>query len=392
MDEAALRTLLEGGGGVRDKLRDAVARQVEHLGRLAAASEPATCAPVAAGALAGGVLAALDPEITLPARALAQLGLAGARWEPDDPIEPVMAAPEFPTPMYRPLKQLSQDWLMPGLKDLPQNTLTVAETNARFVEAYMAGLNHEMGRELLWRDFPTDQRGTYFRQFWDPAGRVPAPATDAEREAAKDIGPIHRWDRGRPLGAHVSGGAGSGELVLVIRGDLLRRFPRATICLQRAAWSTDGAGSPAPPRVLADPSGADAIRFPIFGASLDPDVSLLGFDLAATAARGKPSPSAGDPGWFVVFQEQPTEPRFGFGSAGTAAASPSDWSGIDWAQVATTAGHVDLARTAAGPAKQVLDAVGAATGITWGAQAAAMAAICLQRPFRLAIHADDMLP
>jgi hypothetical protein len=36
-----------------------------------------------------------------------------------------------------------------------------------FLEAYMVGLNHELARELLWREFPTDQRGGYFRQFWD---------------------------------------------------------------------------------------------------------------------------------------------------------------------------------------------------------------------------------
>ena len=27
-------------------------------------------------------------------------------------------------------------------------------------------MNHELARELLWREYPTDQRGTYSRQFW----------------------------------------------------------------------------------------------------------------------------------------------------------------------------------------------------------------------------------
>ena len=39
----------------------------------------------------------------------------------------------------------------------------VLETNPKFVEAFMVGLNTEMSHELLWRGFPTDQRGTYFR-------------------------------------------------------------------------------------------------------------------------------------------------------------------------------------------------------------------------------------
>ena len=31
----------------------------------------------------------------------------------------------------------------------------------------MVGLNHEFARELLWREYPTDQRPSSFRQFWD---------------------------------------------------------------------------------------------------------------------------------------------------------------------------------------------------------------------------------
>ena len=38
----------------------------------------------------------------------------------------------------------------------------------------MVGLNVEMGRELLWRGFPTDQRGTYFRHFWGNDGAAAA--------------------------------------------------------------------------------------------------------------------------------------------------------------------------------------------------------------------------
>jgi uncharacterized protein YukE len=28
--------------------------------------------------------------------------------------------------------------------------------------------DHELGRELLWREYPSDSRSSYFRQFWDP--------------------------------------------------------------------------------------------------------------------------------------------------------------------------------------------------------------------------------
>ena len=69
--------------------------------------------------------------------------------------------------MYEALRDLSQDFLFPGLEHVPPNTVTLLETNPKFVESFLVGLNAEMSRELLWRNYPTDQRGTYFRQFWD---------------------------------------------------------------------------------------------------------------------------------------------------------------------------------------------------------------------------------
>ena len=57
--------------------------------------------------------------------------------------------------------------MIPGLGLIKRPDMaTLLETNNRFIEAYLVGLNHEMARELLWREYPTDQRGTYFNSFW----------------------------------------------------------------------------------------------------------------------------------------------------------------------------------------------------------------------------------
>ena len=58
----------------------------------------------------------------------------------------------------------------PNINLIPPNSITLVETNQRFIESYMVGLNHEFARKLLWREYPTDQRGSYFRQFWDVKG------------------------------------------------------------------------------------------------------------------------------------------------------------------------------------------------------------------------------
>ena len=103
----------------------------------------------------------------------------------------------------------------PDWSDVPPDTVQLLQTNNRFIESFMVGLNSEMGRELLWRGYPTDQRGTPFRQFWD--------ATSSVREDPSDIPPIHEW-RKRALGSNARS-AGQDHLVLLLRGELLRRYP-----------------------------------------------------------------------------------------------------------------------------------------------------------------------
>ena len=70
-------------------------------------------------------------------------------WSRLDALQPVNVTPSFPQPMYEPLRELFQDMVLPGLEQIPNNSLTVLQVNARFIEAYMVGLNHELSRELL---------------------------------------------------------------------------------------------------------------------------------------------------------------------------------------------------------------------------------------------------
>src|SRR4029077_4384877 len=131
-------------------------------------------------------------------------------------IEPGLTAPTFPQPMYAPLRELSQELLLPGIERVLPNSVIGLKTNRRFVESYMVGLNHEMGRELLWRGYPTDQRGTYFSHFWGNGVPNTAPA---------DINPLHLW-KTRGLGDSV-GAPAPEEFVMLLRSSLLRRYPNA---------------------------------------------------------------------------------------------------------------------------------------------------------------------
>lgn len=134
---------------------------------------------------------ALNPETTLVERARNRLRLAEKLEQKfdqettSDCLDPIMWAPEFTAAMYKPLRDISDESLLPGVEKIPQNTIGILYENRRFIEAYLCGLNHEFASELLWRGYPTDQRGSYFRQFWDVSGFIPNPSELTEL--------LHNW-------------------------------------------------------------------------------------------------------------------------------------------------------------------------------------------------------
>jgi hypothetical protein len=302
----------------------------------------------------------------------------------------------------------------------------------------MVGLNHEMARQLLWAGYPTDCMGTYFQQFWDVSKYVPqrGDPTDPAKlaELLKDIPLITQWPLSGPLGTHENRtDIVPNNVVLLIRGELLRRYPDAIIY---AAKATLSGGS----RII-DPSGDE--RYPIFGGALRNDITFIGFNLSPLDAVGGPATAAPE-GFFFVFQQHPTGPRFGLEpSAGTV----SQWADLAWTHFAgQTPAHAapDLAAPiAAAPVAAAAPPVAALaasrfpysvtgpfrpwqmastvfrnlllttklpdflsaslvpTGIAitgddaanqWGVDAAQTASITLRMPFRIAIHASLMVP
>src|SRR5207245_2699001 len=92
-----------------------------------------------------------------------------------DPLQPLNNAPQFPQAMYPALAELSPAWMLPGVENMPMNAAVLLQTNPRFVEAFMVGLNELLARELLWREFPVGLNGTYFHNFWGgPKDDIPA--------------------------------------------------------------------------------------------------------------------------------------------------------------------------------------------------------------------------
>jgi hypothetical protein len=286
------------------------------------------------------VLAAVDPTATLVARAAAQLALPTS----GDPLRPRLGAPQFPRPMSR---ALTPQQLLPGVDTVPNDTAAGLVTNPRFVEAYMVGLNDEMRRELAWRQYPVDSGATFFANFWGEAADIP---------------PIATWNRANPLGANAD--THGAQVVLLIRGQLLRRYPNTVISAMRTKMGH-----------LDDSTE----RLPVFRGTIDPDVTFFGFALS-------PAEAAADP-WYFVLSEHPSEPRFGFRAApaGPASSTIATWNDLAWPQVKDSVVHNHL-RVAVPPSVTPTGEAG-----TWGANAAQQAFIAYRRPVRVAFRATALL-
>lgn len=360
-------------------------------------------------------LVALDPAVTILRRARTEIRIPAriAAELPEEFVE-AKAYPVFNLPMYRPLADLSAELLVPNINLIETNSVTLLETNQKFIESYMVGLNHEMARELLWREYPTDQRGSCFRQFWDVSSFLAtAPDDEALREKLRDIPPLHRWSRSSELGDHdarARPGDNEEEVVLVIRGDLLKRYPNAVVYAQAAEWERKSDGSidrgkerklvALTPAEEANPP-REKLRTPLYEAKIDPDIYFFGFDLTVPVAQGGTGENAGDPpGWFFVIKERPGEPRFGFDE--TSAQSLVVWNDVGWDDVEMNGVFVKAVRSAplsmpaasppgeAEKEEQRKEDV----HVPWDANvsAAELGYILYQAPVMVALHAAEMLP
>jgi hypothetical protein len=160
-----------------------------------------------------------------------------------------------------------------------------------------------MNRELLWRAFPTDLRGTPFQRFWDRRRYTLSGVT-----YLNDMEPMHQW-RKQPLGERTDENMLDPDRVaLLVRGQLLLRYPNTAVY----AWKKRTTPQDPDPESIqhtmllkdnnGNPPSKDDIQVPVFSGFIPPDVTFFGFDINRKDIKD----------WCFVLEEQMTEPRFGF--------------------------------------------------------------------------------
>jgi hypothetical protein len=409
-------------------------------------------------AIVNATLQGIDPQTSIPDFILKNQVIIPERLKLDfhkETFKEAMAYPVFDSPMYKALIDISSDLFLPNINYIQQNSISLLETNQRFIEAYMVGLNHEFARELLWREYPTDQRGSCFRQFWDvsdfmfeqneinqmiseiknevgedaDAELIETRLKDKIKEKLRDIPKLHKWSKYSKLGQHdhrEKQGENKQEVVLVIRGELLKKYPNAVIYAHKAKWKpksdSDNTPDKAQERELVpiDPNlgenpPKDKVKFPLYEAKVDPDIYFFGFDIdikeALGLTEGDPAHLDDRPGWFFVIKERPGEPRFGLDIGTTAEGELEVWNDMAWGNItpavdAKVLGSQYLQIT---PATIEIDVSDDAVEddddekliqreedkqLTWhqNMNSAEVAYVLFQAPVMVAVHAAEMLP
>jgi hypothetical protein len=273
-------------------------------------------------------------------------------------------------------------------------------------------------------------RGSSFRQFWDVRSFFNADKLDDEtlKEKLRDIPPLHTWSINSALGEHdhrEQGQENEEELVLVIRGELLKRYPNAVIYAHRACWqrkaitpddankepcSRSGPIDNTVERRLVSLTPAEEgqpprskVLTPLYEAKVDPDIYFFGFDLTVEKAKGGTGANPDDdPGWFFVIKERPGEPRFGLDNELPPALQV--WNDLSWptVQPKPPGAYIELASAPAtlavanpGSADEKFPQFKDDQHIQWNRatmSSAELAYIFFQAPVLVGVHASEMLP
>lgn len=221
---------------------------------------------------------------------------------------PVMAYPEYPDPTYFYLRELSERFILPSAGELPANSISLFMSNAKFEEAFLSGMNTEMGRELLWREYPTDERGSYFRKFWDSE-------EDPTDDSYWDVERMDEW-KGR-LGNNHAAGKGA-LLIFAIKGELLQCYPQTFVYLTRKPEE----------RNL-----GETVILPAMTSWLSGDTFIAGFRAADLPGKTDQERIQGlrDNGYYLALQERDTSLHFDYLPDSKYASAGAQYGSSGWA-------------------------------------------------------------
>jgi hypothetical protein len=242
------------------------------------------CRPVNLDQVAVDLAAAFDP--TKPDSWIRRRALGRVNGVEDE--GPFEVCTTLNIPAWRLLRDYAPDWLIPGGRDLPDDSVVLMKSNSAFVQAFLVGLNHRLIEELRWRGLPMQRGCTPVRRFWDQVHPITQDPLD-------DILGLRNWSDDKVLGdsAHAPEGLVGDATILAFKSELFRRFPDTIV------YAVDARPNPTEPPNFAENEvpdfSDDGIKknWPVFQGALGSDLAFFGFSFSIDEARSH---------WLVVEQ------------------------------------------------------------------------------------------
>lgn len=341
---------------------------------------------------ATAVVAQLEPTVTIQAIAsgrVVRINSSGQSVAVSS-LNEILATPKIEYPMSKFLYEYSPDLLVPGINSIPQNSVSTLGIDQRYVEAFMLGLNHEMMRELLWRGYPTDQRGTVFSRFW---GSAISPFAEVnESDKARVIKNIHQWGTNSLGNNYPSNGSDPNSLIiLVVRAELIKKYPNTFIYAHKAEFELDSQAIPDLYEIRKLSEQYDSVKKPVFITQMA-DLTFFGFEIDPEEAKGNlvettENPLA--PGWFFVFKEMVGEINFGLDAKLEEAPFENEyesWNNVDWISIESE--FIDVISNITSP-EAPIEGI---QSVVWGRNSSEMTYIVYRKPSLVAYHSINLIP
>lgn len=189
------------------------------------------CEPVPPG-WPRDVVDALDgafrPEGVPVDRVVSRIGGLHERY--DVPLE---VRPDLDLPTWDWLRDRAPEWLLPRAGLIPRDGVVALRTDRAFISAFLVGASRQAVAELRWRGVPVSAGAMPMRTFWQNVASPenPPPMVDLVQPSSWPSVPL----------AGLPGPRGTGDdLVLVLRSDLVRRYPDTLVYLAPAVDTGGG--------------------------------------------------------------------------------------------------------------------------------------------------------
>ncbi len=245
--------------------------------RLPDRQEEPPCEPIRIDDVVAVLDAAFDPRGAMVEGVAGRLRPRPSRFDVPYTIEP-----DLDLPSWAWMRDRAREWLLPRAGLIPPNRVVALRTNGAFIEAFLVGLSQQAAAELVWRGVPLSPAAVPMRTIWQ---RIPGADASVIRP---DISAVQGWNPAVALDDPARHNADQDDLlVIVIRSEILRRYPETVIRLlpKNAAGNPDTA-SPGIPPIAVGP--------------ITPGLWFLVFDVAPESIASR----------FLVLEETIDGPRF----------------------------------------------------------------------------------